>query len=162
MRRFLSFLDPRGRIPRSPYWHALALCYLILLPALYLGFTLLRSEIPIVGRALLWICLTAISAITIIVVIKRTRDINASAWWVLAAILVYLLLHTVFTVGGYKAALSILSLVPSIAVIVLGAVPTRTIAEPTRLEQRLRSRTDLDRDHEALQTALRKLRETTQ
>ena len=160
MRRFLAFLDPRGRIPRSPYWHALALCYLSLLPPLYLGFALLRSEIPFVGLALLWICLTAISAITIIAVIKRTRDINVSAWWVLAAILVYLFLHAVFTMGGYKVALSILSLAPSIAVIVLGAIPTRTITEPTRLEQRLTSKPDLDRDHEALQTALRKLRET--
>ena len=130
------------------------------MPPLYLGFALLRSEIPFVGLALLWICLTAMSAITIIVVIKRTRDINASAWWVLAAILVYLFLHAAFAMGGYKVALSILSLVPSIAVIVLGAIPTRTIAEPTRLEQRLTSRTDLDRDHEALQSALRKLRET--
>ena len=108
----------------------------------------------------MWICLTAISAITIIAVIKRTRDINVSAWWVLAAILVYLFLHAVFTMGGYKVALSILSLAPSTAVIVLGAIPTRAIAESTRHEQRLTSRPDLDRDHEALQTALQKLRET--
>ena len=48
----------------------------------------------------------------------------------------------------------------SIAVIALGAIPTRTIAEPTRLEQLGRSMPDLDRDHEALQSARRKLRET--